>query len=40
MLTLEILQEIVSAGGDTVWGDPAEIGKVLEGNSESSHLKD
>ncbi|GMP99812.1 hypothetical protein CsSME_00047152 [Camellia sinensis var. sinensis] len=23
--------EIVSAGGKTVWGDPAEIGKVLEG---------
>ncbi|KAL0419903.1 UNVERIFIED_CONTAM: Chloroplast stem-loop binding protein of a, chloroplastic [Sesamum radiatum] len=25
------LQEIVGAGGKTVWGEPAEIGKVLEG---------
>lgn len=25
------LQEIVSAGGKTVWGEPAEIGKVLDG---------
>lgn len=24
------MQEIVSAGGRTVWGDPADIGKVLE----------
>lgn len=24
-------QEIVGAGGKTVWGDPAAIGKVLEG---------
>lgn len=26
-----VSQEIVSAGGKTVWGDPAEIGKVLDG---------
>lgn len=26
-----VFQEIVGAGGKTVWGDPTEIGKVLEG---------
>lgn len=26
-------QEIVSAGGRPVWGNPAEIGKVLEGSA-------
>lgn len=27
------MQEILSAGGRTVWGDPADIAKVLEGAS-------
>lgn len=27
------LQEIVSAGGKTVWGNPSEIGKVLKGSA-------
>ena len=27
----EIFQEITSAGGKTVWGDPAEVGKVVAG---------
>jgi hypothetical protein len=26
-----LLKEIVSAGGKTVWGNPAEVGKVVEG---------
>lgn len=28
---LKKFQEIVSAGGKTVWGDPAEVGKVVGG---------
>lgn len=28
-----VVQEIVSAGGKTVWGDPAEVGKVVAGAS-------
>lgn len=27
------MQEIVSGGGKTVWGEPSDIGKVLEGAS-------
>ncbi len=27
----KIVQEIVSGGGKTVWGDPAEVGKVVGG---------
>ena len=30
-LFCEKFQEIVSAGGKTVWGDPAEVGKVVGG---------
>ena len=26
-----VAQEIVSAGGETVWGNPAEVGKVFAG---------
>lgn len=28
-----VVQEIVSGGGKTVWGNPADIGKVLEGSA-------
>lgn len=28
-----VLKEIVGAGGKTVWGEPAEIAKVLEGSA-------
>lgn len=33
LVEFKIIQEIVSAGGRTIWGNPAEIGNVVGGES-------